>query len=481
MLQCVVGLGGLIYRPFFAPEVVVAAALGVAGLAVWAWWRSRTPGRSPLGSGGGRLGVVGLVMRLMAVGVVGWLLMGPSVLPETRDPSPTPVVVAVDASASMQTRDMGGEADGSGEDGETRYGFALERWLSEEQLAALREHHDVRVYSFGGRPRATVPEPAAADARESRVVDSVYELITTMRTNVGSNTLEAELRNSGGGGGLVVVSDGRDSGDADPGPAAALAVSRGVKVHTVTLGGATRSRDVALGASPGQPFLMVDEPGTIDVRLTPTHAGGASTTLRVRYDGEETTRPVTFEGDQRVRVELPVSHDEPGLYTYEIAVDPLPGEAESNNNTQTVFVEVTERRMRVLVLEGQPYWDTKFLAQSLRKDDRVAVTHITQVTPDRPSRTVTRAEGPATTPATLADWSRYDLVVLGRRLENVLSAEAARALLEYVAERGGRVVLARGRPHGLDTAAGRSIGRAWSAAMPVAWDEDGVSAGRGLG
>ncbi|MEM8737004.1 MAG: hypothetical protein AAGG38_00805 [Planctomycetota bacterium] len=52
-----------------------------------------------------------------------------------------------------------------------------------------------------------------------------------------------------------------------------------------------------------------------------------------------------------------------------------------------------------------------------------------------------------------------------------MSAEAGATLTRYVSERGGRVVFARGRAYGRDSAAGRALGRAWSAIEPVVWDE----------
>ncbi len=63
---------------------------------------------------------------------------------------------------------------------------------------------------------------------------------------------------------------------------------------------------------------------------------------------------------------IPVQESEPGQYRVDLSIDAVENEAELANNQQTVFCEVMKRRIRVLVLEGQPFWDTKFLAESLR-------------------------------------------------------------------------------------------------------------------
>lgn len=456
----------LIYQPYFPPAVIVLAVSCAAVVAGWSWWR---------GAAGSRAAVtVGLLMRLSAITAVGFVLMGPSRLPQ-QDTEPTRTVVnfLVDASASMQTTDMPPPPDEAATDGDTtsRYHYALSHWLGPDRLATLRRHHEVRLYSFGDKVRAALPEPADATERQSHLVESTYQLLGTMPPPEVQDTVEgvATLPGGGGGGAVIVLSDGRDSRGTDAAVATQLAAARRIKLHTVTLGGANLTPDLALTATPRQPYLMVNEPGHINVRLDQVNAAGAAATFRIRHEGRESSQPIVFTDEARLRIEVPIEHAEPGLYTYELSVDPLPGEPEANNNAQTVFVEVTSERMRVLVLEGQPYWDTKFLAQSLRKDDRVELTQITQINVDRQERIVTRKEGPAVAPRNLSEWSAYDVVILGRGLENVLTADAAGALPEYVSERGGRVVFARGRAVEPSAYGVGAVGAALSTIEPVTW------------
>ncbi|MEM9417532.1 MAG: hypothetical protein AAGA25_00575 [Planctomycetota bacterium] len=442
----------LMLRPYFPVVVVVLAVAAAMALAVWAWRRSATDNT--------RAATTGMVMRLIGIALLGVLLLGPSTMPESQqDETRSPVHLLIDASGSMQTQDLYLEP---GQDAVSRYRFALERWLDPEQLATLQAKHDVRVYSFGDRVRATLPDAENATQRKSNLVESTYELLSTMNARGPADSTA---------GTVVLLSDGRDSRVADPAAAIQLAKARRVKLHTVTLGGPTLSRDVSLTATARQPYLMVNEPGVIDVRLDQINATGTSTTLRIRQGEEETTQPITLTEQSELRVELPIEYAEPGLHMVEVSVDQLPGEPEPGNNSQVVFVEVTGERMRVLLLEGQPYWDTKFLAQSLRKDDRVELTQITQINRDRQERIVTRVDRPAVPPRDLEGFAEYDVVILGRGMENVLSVEAAEALPRYVSERGGRVVLARGQAYDPKTRYGRAIGEAMAALEPVKWSD----------
>lgn len=421
----------LFLRPFFPPLIIAAAAV-LALLALG--WRHR---RAPAGAARGAL-YTGTALRVLAVAGLAALLLGPSVVPPADTAfSRSRLSLLVDVSGSMQTADVPDDpvADRS------RYAFARDVWLDPALLAELGEHHDVSVYRMGDALRAGLRPDDTADDRTSLIAAAVQEAI---------NALPAANADGDGGGSVVVLSDGRDASRraAETAAAAArLARARGVAVFGVPLGGATLSRDLALGAAPRQPFLMINEPGQLDVWIDHVHAAGRAATLRLRdvAAGTTTDHAVAFGDRGRTELQLPLAQSEPGLYEYELSVDPLPGEADADNNRQTVLVEVTDQRMRVLLLEGRPFWDTKFIAQTLRRDDRIELTQITQISADRQERILTRTEGTtAAAPATYDELCAYDLILLGRGVQDVLPVAAAAALPRYVNERGGRVVFTRG-------------------------------------
>ena len=116
-------------------------------------------------------------------------------------------------------------------------------------------------------------------------------------------------------------------------------------------------------------------------------------------------------------------------------------------------------RLKVLLLEGQPFWDTKFLAQSWRKDERIDLTQITQVSWKKQAKIVTRGDQEnIQLPQKLDDLLRYDVIVLGRGVENLLDPQTASLLVSYVADHGGRVIFTRGRAYDPNTARGRQLG-----------------------
>ncbi|MFW5682310.1 MAG: hypothetical protein ACOC1G_04830 [Phycisphaeraceae bacterium] len=440
-------LADILWRPFFLPLPTLAGAALLVVLAVV--WFVRVRRTSPW-----RASVL-LVMRLVAVGVITLVLMGPSVEPEPKLVGDKPdLTVLVDTSGSMQTADM---------EGQPRIAYVSEQWLSEERLRALERRFDVELVAFAESPRSTSAsvlskDPAViADAGVTNLAASVEQTLSRLRGGDGSSVL--------------VLSDGRDSHSASLAAAAELSRAKSLPVFASVLGGATLQRDLAVHATVAQPFLLVNETGSLSIEVRHANALGSRSTLRVtRGDGTTVEqRELAFTDASTQRLSLPVRHEEPGLYEYDIAVAPLDDEVEPANNRRRVFVEVTDKRLKVLLLEGQPFWDTKFLAQSLRKDDRIELTQLSQISSERRQQLVTRTDGKATIPATLEDFAAYDVVILGRAIERVLPADAWESLTAYVAQHGGRLILARGQPYDLETRDGKRIARLLSPLEPVVW------------
>ncbi|MFW6059808.1 MAG: hypothetical protein ACODAQ_06480, partial [Phycisphaeraceae bacterium] len=208
-----------IWQPYFPPQPILAAGAALAVLAIVAY--ARTWRHAPAASAGL------VLMRLVLLAVVVALLLGPSTLPESSLQESRPTLrILVDRSRSMQTEDMGGEA---------RYDFAMQRWLSDGQLAHLGQGYDIEWFAFGHSLRATARRNLQGLAAE-RATDGITHLAAAVE--------QAIVRAGTGedGGALLLLSDGRDSDDASLLPAARLARAHDVVVHAVPLGGADLQR-----------------------------------------------------------------------------------------------------------------------------------------------------------------------------------------------------------------------------------------------
>lgn len=454
-------LAELVWRPMIDPGRIIALAVVLAALAVVAYalplagsWRS--------GSGRGRwlAALPLLAARLGAIGLLAALLAGPSVVPPSEEAADRPrLTVLLDTSGSMQRADV---------QDRPRIDHVLRRWLNREQLDALRERFGLDLRGFDVETRSLSPgalEGAGAELAQGRATNYPDPL---------TDALLALPRREGGGDALLVIGDGHDTERRPLAGVAELAGQRGATVHAVAVGTEENPPDLAVVAHPRQRYLMAEEEGAIRVELRQIGLAGRSATVRLTGPGgAEQRRRVELGEDPTAELELPIEHEEEGTYEYTVAAEPIAGESVTRNNEHTVFVRVTGKRIRVLMLEGEPYWDTKFLAQSLRRDQRVQLVQITQVSPEKRDRIATRVEEDreAEVPRSLEALTAYDVVILGRSVEHMLDGRTAGLLGRYVSEAGGNLIFARGRSYGLGSEAGRAVAEALGPVEPVRWGE----------
>jgi len=143
---------------------------------------------------------------------------------------------------------------------------------------------------------------------------------------------------------------------------------------------------------------------------------------------------------------------DPGRHVFSLEVEPVEGESVREDNSSEIVVHVLEEAVRVLVVEGAPYWDTKFIAQLLQREAGFEFELIYRLSEERFFRLdglhETEATGAARPvfPSTQEELATYDVVVFGKNVETFLDASQARLLRDWVTERGGALLLARGRP-----------------------------------
>ena len=403
-------------------------------------------------------------LRTLTIGLCAAVLLNPVRQITRPADAPGQLLVMLDASASMQQPAGRDVADPSPL---SRYGFARQVWLTPQRLAELGEDRQVRVVSFGDRLSTTLPD--TPEAEQTRLLSAVEESLPLLRTGGGDPPQ--------GGSAVLILSDGNDRSGRDVAAIARAASHQGTAVHTVTFGQADRRPTLQLLATPHPALWMVGEVGRIDIELRGQHADGLE--LTVRLDGPDPPAPrhVVMPARGSTRLAFDVRLDQPGLYRYEISVEGPKEFSDASQVRQPVWVRVTDQRTRVLLLEGQPFWDTTFLSRSLRADHRLRLDQVLRVGPERTAVGRTDEDDPGlpgspAVPQTLEQWRRYDVVVLGRGLADWLSPPQIASLTQWV-EQGGRLVWARGPIADRESSpwSGVSIGR-WDGRWqdgPAAW------------
>src|SRR5262249_38833843 len=165
-----------------------------------------------------------------------------------------------------------------------------------------------------------------------------------------------------------------------------------------------------------------------------------------------------------------------GLFRFEVRAEPLPGEASTANTSGTLLLRVMDKPVRVLLLEGKPYWDAKFLARTLLDDPSIELDSVVRLGEGRYLRRSVRRSSPAANaqeewkvetdaaPALTdaAALRAYQVIVLGRDADVFLTDAALAQMRGWLARDGGSLVCFRGQP---TTQVGQRLGQL----LPMRW------------
>ncbi|MBN1492451.1 MAG: hypothetical protein JXA69_21240 [Phycisphaerae bacterium] len=405
-------------------------------------------------------------LRMLIVSGLIVVLLGPSAMRWlSRRDDRRKLVVVVDTSCSFGVEDV---------DGESRFAAARDTWLTPERIQALRERFDLRFYRFDETLATTnlgaLWEMTAPTGRQSYMAGAIQRL------------LETEFAHGGEPAGILLIGDGHETGPGDVLAAGELAGQRGVPIWTSCFGGQREDRDVAIQTFSGQEFLFANQTGQIAAKVLQTGFGIAEARVVLLREGQPVQQQrVTFNDRAAADVRFDIQEAEPGLVAYEVRVDPLPGEVETTNNARAVFVRVSNERIKVLLVEGQPYWDTKFLAQSLRTDEQIELTHLVHYGTSRfhairsGGQAMSAAdeveEAAVAVPSTKAELFAYDVLIFGKGLPTFMDPARMDLLKAFLDERGGGIVFARGRAYDRSTFEGAHAAAALAAIEPAVWGD----------
>jgi len=373
--------------------------------------------------------------RLLGLVLVLVLLLQPSRLEEIPPPVTNRLtLVAVDDSRSMAQTDV---AQGTRSQ-------AARALLTDAELAqsdGAPADSLARFYSFG--------EDAAPLASTNLLTTSgastrFHRSITTILGSLGANESARAL---------FLLSDGHDFELTNPAKTGFAARQRGVPIYALALGKQGKVRDVSVRITSYQPYCYVKQKARISgaVRLIGCELETIQVEL-VRGDQVMQTQRLRAGDEPEVAVHFDVTEPAVGQYEYELRATPLDGENDRENNRALTYLNVIDQQIQVLFLEGAPYWDTTFLQRSLLRNDKMNVDSIVQYAEGK-ARVVRKKAGETELkiPASAEEWRRYDVIVLGRSVEKLLSADALRQLEDYVKNHGGTVVFSRGRAFGENT------------------------------
>ena len=319
-------------------------------------------------------------------------------------------------------------------------------------LPALEKLAKVEIVVFGGKSQGT-----NADLLPQIVAKPPPSLEPT--SSDLSEPLTAALSGSEGESllGVVLLTDGRDTGGHDPTGAAARLGNIQAPIFPVLLGSRLRPKDLAIGSLDYPQTVFKDDRPVLKAIMNTSGFEGQAITVKLQpAEGEPILKTVTPAGAQ-VDLEFPLPVGKVGRYEFTLATDPFPGETRKDNNSRQFAMTVVDDKVRVLLLDGEALWEFRFFDNALKRDTRV---ELFSVVFDQPylgvlddnffSRSLAWPENAELEKSPLAN---IDLVILGDIAPHQLPPQAWQLLEKFVSAAGGTLVCTAGKRHFANQAA----------------------------
>ncbi|MSR18224.1 MAG: hypothetical protein EXS00_03485 [Phycisphaerales bacterium] len=395
--------------------LVIASAVGLAAMAY-----SRIPRR------GKRILATcrGLLVLLLVV-----LFARPILVEVVEERENDTVFVLLDRSRSMLVADV---AAGDG---------AATTQTRESQLRGVIGHQVWNQVATSGRHIEWMGFHGAMEEIETGAeAEPILNNPTGWSTNI-AKALTESMRRSGSRptSGIVLVSDGRSATTVDRSLLQGLE-QRAVPVFTVALGGEQPPSDISVEwvTAPERAFVRDDIP--MNARIT-KRGLAAGTGVTVELVDESTgvvvdrtnIGPEEFSDDV-ANAPLIARTQIDGDAHWKVRVSSSAEDVAPSNNTREVVVEMIDRPIRVLYLDGYPRWEYRYLKNLLVREPSID-SSIMLLSADR--EFAQEGDTPLQRlPQGAEELTPFDVIIIGDLPASYLSATQAEAIREAVSKRG---------------------------------------------
>lgn len=366
-------------------------------------------------------------------------------------------------SGGLLTGDGGLGGGSGGRDGSPSRLRRAADWLEAAEqgwLKECREEFDVTLLNAG---EVTVPAgPEIFPKWRSATADA-----SPQRTDLAA-VLDEAAREAAVGRtrAVVLVTDGNHNAERSAEEAAAGL--RGLPLLVVPAGaavGGPLQKDLSLPSLLAPASVYKDDSMRIEAAVSASGCEG-ETVEAVLSEGGKRLETKTFrirDGAPEMPLEFAWKPETLGRHQLRVELTPLKGEATVENNHQEISVEVQDGTLRLLIADGEPRWETRYLLNLLKRDARMEFEPL--LFAPRHS-----ADGPPPEPPVfpykLDDWARFRIVVLGEVTPGQLTREHQALLVKYVVERGGTLVVIAGD----DSMPAAFMSQPLGGLIPVTWE-----------
>lgn len=307
---------------------------------LYAWLMYRQP--VSLGSNA-RYGLFAL--RAIAVFMLSFLLIAPLVRSVTYNPQKPLVLIAQDNSQSIK---LFGPVPNSNEKNLVAGLSGLKQELGDQ--------YDVREFNFDHDLHDGLS--AQFDGKQTNISTAIHQLNERfVNQNIGA---------------LVLATDGLYNQGSDP---RYEAQNLKTSIYTVALGDTVAKRDLLIGNINYNKTAYLGNDFEVEVLAEAYQSKGENIRLLVTEDGRQVSAQTVGVSSDNFRKVIPLklNADKKGVRKFTFTIAPVKNEISTQNNTETIYVEVLDAKQKILLLYDSPHPDISVIRQSVERNKNYEV------------------------------------------------------------------------------------------------------------
>ena len=331
--------------------------------------------------------------------------------------------------------------------------------LEKTHLLEVRSLSDFDSRRLWDNSDQSSPPNDFGDCPETRRTDLASSVHAVTKNRTGNYQKDGQNPPSA----AVILSDGFHNSGASPLEAAKLLASRDIPIHTIGLGSELSPPDLAVLIVEHPAKVLKDDrlrgsiiikdelrPGT-PFKVSIEDENGSVVWEEKLIGNKQSRRKVDFDFSIESMVEERMS--ELGLdrsvvvnalpFRMKARAHPVEGEAREDNNERSIRFDAITKRNRLLIIDGRPRWETRYLRNLFQRDERWEVS-LAVAGPGASADSLPRGAGTDAFPEDRRTLFAFDLLVLGEISLELFKPEELEWIRDFVASRGGGLILIDG-------------------------------------
>ncbi len=327
-------------------------------------------------------------------------------------------------------------------------------------LDELASNYNVRYFRFA-RTIEEIPNITALETESAAAAPSSFRSLTDL-SGALDHILETTSPESLAG--VLLLSDGRHNSNKLPEDHLRRMASQKSPLCAIPIGSQLGPMDASILSLNAPESIYLGDRIVVRANIKIDGLRGKKIKAVLHSNGEAVDEQIIDVNDVELRQEIRFAHlpKEKGIYDYKLTLEPDAAEQFADNNSWEFKVAITDDRTNVLLVDGYPRWEFRYLRNLFYGRDKSVHLQYVLLNPDpidgqaplppvhaSASRKFGDAEA-TRLPENEDEWRLFDVIILGDIPPAAIDSKTWAIIQKSVAERGALLITVAGQrymPH----------------------------------